>query len=132
MNAAQRTAVAASAALAMLSSACAAPAVIPPAPPKPSSQAAACPLTVAFGSYAMGIDAATYARVEALLSADLAVTAVERTPWGREGEVTLCARTRSPADAERLLDSIAALFPAAPRGPISVATAAGRTIRAPR
>ena len=79
-----------------------------------------CPLTIAFSSYGAGIDGGTLARVERLLSADRGVRRVSRHPWGREGEVTLCARTRSNGDAARLARRIRALIPPRPRGPVTV------------
>jgi hypothetical protein len=91
---------------------------------------AGCPLLISFGSYAMGIDRGTLRRVEALLAADPAVTAVIRSPWGREGEVTLCAAVRSDADRDRLFAAVAALFPRRPHGPLSIRTNDGREFRA--
>ncbi len=91
-----------------------------------------CPLAIGFGSYAMGIDGGTLARVEALLAADPAVRSVERYPWGREGEVSLCVRLRGQRDAGRLFDRLKALLPAKPRGPIRLSTRDGRRFDAPR
>ncbi|HEV2866824.1 MAG TPA: hypothetical protein VGX37_09925 [Allosphingosinicella sp.] len=91
-----------------------------------------CPVTIRFGSYAMGIDQPALAAIEALLEDDPAVTSVERERWGREGEVTLCARVASDQAAEALASRIAALLPPAPRGPISVATRVGVVAQAPR
>ena len=104
----------------------------PAAPPAQPQKAApdACALEIRFGSYAMGIDSGALQRVEALLAARR--IPVQRTPWGREGEVTLCATPRSAADAERLAREIAALLPGGPRGPIAVTTAAGFTFQAGR
>lgn len=84
-----------------------------------------CPLTIAFGSYAMGIDGKTFDAVTGLLTRDRGVKAVEQHRWGREGEVTLCARTRGGADARRLFARVRAIFPRAPRGPLTVSTAGG-------
>jgi hypothetical protein len=84
-----------------------------------------CPLTVSFGSYAMGIDGKAFDAVSGLLTRDRGVKAVEQYRWGREGEVTLCARTRGGADARRLFWRVRALFPRAPRGPLTVSTASG-------
>ena len=80
----------------------------------------------------MGIDQGTLARVETLLAADRGVTKVERSPWGREGEMTLCVQTRSGRDATRLFHAIASLAPAEPRGPVTVSTRSGLTFSAPR
>jgi len=120
----------AAALLAFLASACATvPAAETPAGPARTlapGEPADCPLTIVFGSYAMGIDRSTLEQVDALLNADTSVVAVERRVWGREGEVTLCARTRTPADAARLFEQVKALFPAAPHGPLTVTTGAGQ------
>jgi hypothetical protein len=100
--------------------------------PRGTEIPADCPLRVDFGSYAMGIDRGAAEAIRRLLAGDRAVTAVESFPWGREGESTLCVRLSSPAEAERLARAIAALFPAAPRGPLSVSTRNGLRFTAPR
>ena len=100
--------------------------------PVAAEETADCSLSISFASYAMGIDGGTFRAVEALLGQDRAVSSVEHRGWGREGEVTLCARTASDADAERLHRRIAALLPADPRGPIQVATRTGLNAHAPR
>ena len=102
-----------------------------PAGGEPSPGSAECPLTVRFGSYAMGIDRGALQAVEARLADDPAVLAVDRRHWGREGELDLCVRTRSDSDAERLQRAIAAGFPADPRGPLSVSTRTGLVGHAP-
>jgi hypothetical protein len=79
-----------------------------------------CPLTVAFQSYGAGIDRPTRTNIERLLNTDRSVRTWTRHPWGREGEVTLCVRTRNNADAVRLSRRIRALIPPRPRGPIQV------------
>jgi hypothetical protein len=103
-----------------------------PAQPQPQPQAApgGCALEIEFGSYAMGIDRPTLDRVDQLLAGDAAVTSVTRRAWGREGEVTLCASVRRAADRDRLFAAISALFPADPRGPLTVRTDAGRIFQA--
>ena len=101
------------------------------APAQPQAAPAApgaCALEIQFGSYAMGIDSATLQRVEALLAGER--VPVQRTAWGREGEVTLCATPRTPADAERLARAVADLLPADPRGPLSITSDTGRVFRA--
>ena len=79
-----------------------------------------CPLTVAFQSYGAGIDRPARANIERLLHNERRVRSVTTHPWGREGEVTLCVRTRTIGDATRLSRRIRALIPARPRGPIRV------------
>lgn len=96
----------------------------------PVEQTPACGVTVTFGSYAMGIDRASFAAVEALLAGDQGVTATSQKRWGREGEVTVCVETRSAADSARLFGAIAKLFPAKPRGPLTVETSDGRRFEA--
>ncbi len=96
------------------------------------AQAEPCPLTVTFASYAMGIDGGTYAKVDRLLKRDRGVRHVDAKRWGREGEVTLCVKTRSRADARRLFVRVKAQFPPKPRGPLTVETASGLKFHAPR
>ncbi|HEX6376236.1 MAG TPA: hypothetical protein VFZ91_11010 [Allosphingosinicella sp.] len=98
------------------------------APPSPSARP--CDLTVSFGSYAMGIDRPALAAVRAIL-ADRVVRSIEERHQGREGELVLCARTRRPADAERLFHRIRSALPTAPRGPIRVHSASGLRFDAP-
>ncbi|MEZ0242573.1 MAG: hypothetical protein ACAH11_04315 [Sphingomonas sp.] len=91
-----------------------------------------CPLTVTFGSYAMGIDSRTYDATLKLLLRDRAVVRLEQRNWGREGEKTLCAVTRKSADARRLFARVKALFPRKPRGPLTVALAGVREYHSPQ
>jgi hypothetical protein len=107
-------------------------AVKPDPPPGRSDVPADCALRVDFGSYAMGIDGGAARAVDDLLARDPGVSSVERRPWGREGEMTLCVELRSEADAERLFHAVAALFPADPRGPLTVSTRSGLRFAAPR
>ena len=86
----------------------------------PAEPAAACSLTVRFGSYAMGVDGGAAAAIDKLLAASADVKDVSRSAAGREGEYTLCVTARDAAGAARLFDALAALLPARPRGPISI------------
>ena len=110
-----------------------APAPPPPPPPSPpiGGVAQACALTIVFGSYAMGIDGPTRTRVEALLVVDRGVLGFDTRSWGREGEVTLCVRTRSGADANRLFEVVRAMIPPRPRGLISLRTSGGLSYETP-
>ncbi len=94
--------------------------MVRPGPGGPPQVPANCPLTIAFSSYGAGIDGGTLARVERLLAADRGVRRTSRHLWGREGEVTLCARTRNNGDAARLARRIRAMIPPRPRGPVTV------------
>lgn len=115
--------------------ACTATQAPPPAPApqsaRPETPNRDCPLMIVFGSYAMGIDRGAYEAVDSLVSTDGAVTGLDRFRWGREGEVTLCVRTRSSGDTARLFETVKKLFPAKPRGPLTVATLEGRNFSAP-
>lgn len=84
-----------------------------------------CPLTVTFGSYAMGIDGKAFDSILRTLRYDRAVTRIEQRNWGREGEKTLCAEIRRPSEVRRVFKRIKALFPHNPRGPLTVALANG-------
>jgi hypothetical protein len=90
-----------------------------------------CPLVIGFSSYGAGIDGPTMQAVQSLLNRDRAVRSVSRHPWGREGEVTLCANTRARADSGRLFQAIRRLVPARPRGPVTIRTREGLTFEAP-
>jgi hypothetical protein len=96
----------------------------------PVEKAAACDVTIRFGSYAVGIDATTAAAIDKLLAGDRNVKEVTRSARGREGEYALCISTRDAAAAARLVDRIATLLPERPRGPITV-EGAGRRLEAP-
>jgi hypothetical protein len=109
----------------------AAPAAIARLPMNAGPAPADCPLTVGFASYGAGIDGSSARAVDRLLGRDRAVRAVTRHRWGREGEVTLCVRTRTARDAARLFRSIRALLPARPRGPIALGTRSGLRFETP-
>ena len=101
------------------------------APAQPSEDAAVCDLKVDFASIGTGIDSATLQKVEALLSGDTGVATVDRKRWGMEGEVTLCADTRTDADSDRLFGAVKALFPASSTKPLRVETRSGQRYQAP-
>lgn len=84
-----------------------------------------CPLTITFASHGTGIDGPARERVQSLLLTDRRVAAFETRRWGREGEVTLCVRTRASADAALLFNQIRGMIPPQPRGPISLSTQSG-------
>ena len=90
-----------------------------------AAPAPACPLTVSFGSYAMGIDRGALARVDALLKRDRTVRGVDRQRAGREGEITLCVQIRTERQARQLARRVRALIPARPNGPVTIETRGG-------
>ena len=118
--------IARTALIALALSGCAAPPVETPAP-----QEAACDLKVDFASIGTGIDSATLQKVDALLSGDTGVATVDCKRWGMEGEVTLCADTRTDADADRLFGAVKALFPTSSTKPLRVETRSGQRYQAP-
>lgn len=93
-----------------------------------------CDVKVTFGSYAMGIDQPAFERIDRLLSRDGRVGSSERQRWGREGEITICAKARRRSDVAALFYRVKALFPRKPRGPLTVEAGARKFSagRAPR
>lgn len=90
-----------------------------------AATAPTCMLSIQFGSYAMGIDGATRARVETLLVGDRAVTGFDTRRWGHEGEMGFCVRTRSAGEARRLFRTIRPMIPARSNAPIEMRTSDG-------
>lgn len=87
-----------------------------------------CPVVVSFGSYAMGIDQAALRKARAYAARSRTVRIVSETPWGREGERTLCLDARGRKEANRAFEDLRAMIRASARtGPTTVATAAGRS-----
>lgn len=82
-----------------------------------------CDMTVAFGSYASGIDTVLYERINRALTGDSRVAQSLERGWGREGERTLCIRTRNRGDIDALFGELQAMVAQAGglRGPTSVA-----------
>lgn len=88
----------------------------------------ACPVVVSFGSYAMGIDQTALRKAKAYAARSRGVRVVSETPWGREGERTLCMDARTKKEANRAFEDLRAIIRVSARtGPTTVATAAGRT-----
>lgn len=79
-----------------------------------------CDVTVTFGSFAMGIDRRTAAAIEELVRADASVTQVTRSPYGIEGEYTLCVLTRSKAAAARLFKRLKQSLTQPVKAPVSI------------
>ncbi|RYF88939.1 MAG: hypothetical protein EON95_19600, partial [Caulobacteraceae bacterium] len=98
------------AATAMLAAACATDSGAEPPPSVPGGEG--CDVSVSFGSYAMGIDGEAYARVETWLAGHKDLVAdVKVTPWGREGERTVCVTTTSPAAIKPVFSGVVKLLP---------------------
>ena len=81
-------------------------------PPSPSPGGEGCDVSVSFGSYAMGIDQEAYARVETWLAGHKDLVAdVKVTPWGREGERTVCVTAISAAAIKPLFGGVVKQLP---------------------
>lgn len=70
--------------------------------PRQVSPTVRCDVTVSFVSICCGPDQATETRIRRAVIADHRVVTAYETPWGREGESTLCLRTRTAADARAI------------------------------
>ena len=98
----------------------------PSARPGPAPEV--CDVSVSFGSYAMGIDQGSYRKTRAYAARSRTIRLVSETPWGREGERTLCFDARTRKAAGRAFDDLRAMIRAGARtGPTTVATASGRS-----
>jgi hypothetical protein len=95
----------------LLAAACATDSGAEP-PPAPGPGGEGCDVSISFGSYAMGIDNDAYARVETWLAGhkDL-VAEVKVTPWGREGERTVCVTATSPAAIKPVFSGVVKQLP---------------------
>ena len=81
-------------------------------PPPSVPHGEGCDVSVSFGSYAMGIDQEAYARVEAWLAANPKLVADTKvTPWGREGERTVCVTATSQAAIKPVFTGVVKLLP---------------------
>jgi hypothetical protein len=101
---------AALAATALLATACATNSGAEPPPSVPGGEG--CDVSVSFGSYAMGIDQEAYGRVEAWLAANPKLVAdVKITPWGREGERTVCVTATSQTAIKPVFTGVVKLLP---------------------
>jgi hypothetical protein len=97
-------------------------------PTGPSTGTTGCDVEVRFGSYAMGVDTELTRRILSLVQNDPGVETSTETPWGREGESTLCVDLDSAAGTDRLYGRIAALIPPySDRAPTTVIHRDGRS-----
>jgi hypothetical protein len=98
------------AATALLATACATDSGAEPPPSVPGGEG--CDVSISFGSYAMGIDGEAYARVETWLAGHKDLVAdVKVTPWGREGERTVCVTATSPAAIKPVFSGVVKQLP---------------------
>lgn len=90
-----------------------------------------CDVEVRFGSYAMGIDSGAFARTKAYLARrPRLIAGVIETPWGREGERTLCIDTRSRKATGQVFADLRRIIGPGRRGPTDLRAADGRRYRA--
>lgn len=87
--------------------------------PEESGDWADCSLTIQFGSFAVGPDRKAAAAIDRLLRSDASAT-VTRSPYGREGEYSLCVRTRSQDQAIALFEAVREILRGPVRAPVSV------------
>lgn len=93
-----------------------------------AAPAAACDVEVSFGSFGQGVDVPLRDQVLAVVRADPDVASSSETPWGREGESTLCLTIKDEAAANRLYGMIAAQLPStSTRAPTTVRHRDGRS-----
>jgi hypothetical protein len=98
------------AATAVLAAACATNSGAEPPPSVPGGEG--CDVSISFGSYAMGIDGEAYTRVETWLAGHKDLIAdVKVTPWGREGERTVCVTATSPAAIKPIFTGVVKQLP---------------------
>lgn len=96
--------------------------------PAAATPEAVCDIEVTFGSYAGGPDTSLRDAVRAMTRDNPGVAEAEETPWGREGESTLCVRTKDEVTANRIYGAIAAQIPqTSTRAPTSVRHRDGRS-----
>lgn len=87
-----------------------------------------CDVEVTFDSYGGGADGELRDAVRALIQDNPGVTEIEEKRRGREGESTLCVRTRDDVTADRIYDTVAAqISQTSKRPPTSVRHRDGRS-----
>lgn len=120
--------IAALAALTVAGAALPAAAVTPVRAPSTSPGPEGCAVSVRFGSYAMGIDDRAFQRVQRYVARNKRLVAASSvSPWGREGERTVCIGTRSRKATTQVFSDIKSLIRhRAERGPTEVRTIDGR------
>lgn len=92
--------------------------------PSTGADGVRCDFTVAFGSYASGIDTVLHERMTRSLAGDSRVASTLERNWGREGERTLCVRARNRGDVYVLFGEIEAM--AAQAGGVRAPTTVAR------
>lgn len=93
-----------------------------------ASATVACDVEVSFGSFGQGVDTGLRDQVLALTRNNPDVTASTEEPWGREGESTLCLKTRDAEASGRIYGMIAAQLPStSTRAPTTVRHKDGRS-----
>jgi hypothetical protein len=76
-----------------------------------------CNVVVSFTSVCCGVNQPLQARINDLVASDGRVASVSSHPWGPEGEIDLCIRTRSAVDAAGLTRDIEAVIASDERAP---------------
>jgi hypothetical protein len=86
----------------------------------------ACSVEVKFASVCCGVDRGAYAELKAFLQGSPLAAETTDQAWGMEGEQTLCARAKSPADAEKLFGEVKARMPAGAKAGYIVVSVGGK------
>ena len=76
-----------------------------------------CNVVVSFTSVCSGVNQPLQIRVNDLVASDSRIVSTSMHPWGREGEVDMCLRTRNVADAGSLTRDIEAIIASDRRAP---------------
>lgn len=85
-----------------------------------------CNVVVSFTSVCCGVNKPLETRINDLVASDVRVISSSAHPWGREGEVDLCVRTKNTADAGSLTRDIEAIIASDRRAPLVVVRQGGR------
>ena len=90
---------------------------VQPAMPVRTDVPGRCDVLVSFTSVCCGVNQPLQTRITDLVTSDARVASTSSHPWGREGEVDLCVRARSPRVADSLTRDISAAIASGGRGP---------------
>ncbi len=74
-----------------------------------------CSVRVVFGSFATGPDRGAMLAINRILVAEPAMTQISRSPYGREGEHSLCIQASKPTAATRIFEDLKSAL----RGPVA-------------
>jgi len=79
-----------------------------------------CAITVRLGSACCGRDGKTEKAINAFIANEPKILEKTAVPWGREGEIDLCLRTKSNSDTQEIFDHIKSLIPPVSKYPTRI------------